>query len=124
MEDMENKKYISKIVKSGQNILIKDLEAREALQYTDVYIGAGETSSDVMVAANHHDTVLKGSAFSVTANSNYLWVILPSAYSPILAIGGIAVPMYLSGTTTVDDVTYNIYKSNNTYRSTFSVNLL
>lgn len=65
---MENKKYISKIVKSGQ--------------------------------------------------------IPPSAYSPILAIGGIAVPIYLSGTTTVDDVTYNIYKSNNTYRSTFSVNLL
>lgn len=32
------KKYISRIVKEGQNILIKDTEAREALEYTDVYI--------------------------------------------------------------------------------------
>ena len=117
------KKYISRIVKEGQNILIKDTEAREALEYTDVYIGAGTTSAAVMIEGNYHNQVPKGSSFSVTANSNYLQVILPSNNVPITTIGCIAVPMVSDGTTTVDTITYYVYKSKNTYNETFDVHL-
>lgn len=116
-------KYISRINKAGENLLIKDSEAREALEYTDVYLGAGATSAAVMVSANHHNQIIKGSSFSVTANSNYLWVILPSSVAPTVTIGCIAVPMISDGTTIVDEVTYYIYKSKNTYTETFNIHL-
>ena len=118
------KKYISKIVKGNVDIYIKDIEARENLQYEDVYIGVGASYADAMIAANHHDSVLKGALISVTASSNYLWVILPSDYSPVVQMGGLNVPMTAQSNVTVDNVTYKVLKSNNQYTGTFSVSLV
>lgn len=117
------KKYLSKINKGGNDIYIKDTEAREAVQYEDVYIGVGSTSSAVMIASNHHDLILKGNPVSVTASSNYLWVILPDTYSPVVQMGGISVPMSEQSPVTSEGVTYKVLRSSNQYSGSFSVSL-
>ena len=92
--------------------------------FKDVYVGAGAVYSDVMVAAKHHDSVLKGALISVTASSNYLWIILPNTYSPIVQMGGIEVPMTAQSNVTVGEVTYKVLKSSNSYTGTFNITLL
>lgn len=92
--------------------------------YRSVYIGAGSAYTDVMVEANFHDRLQKGEAVSVAASTDYLWVILPQEYSPVVMMNGMEIPMTIDGTVTQDDVTYRILKSSNQYTETFNVILL
>lgn len=127
---MPARKYLSIISKGGDNIYIKDAEAREAIAqietpvFNDVYIGTGATASDVMIAANHHDSVAKGSLISVTSSTSYLWVILPDTYTPVVQMGGLNVPISEQSPVTQGDVTYKVLKSINQYTGSFSVSLI
>ena len=58
--------------------------ATDATTYKDVYIGSGAEYTDAMIAANHHDTITKGATNSITVANNYLWVIIPSGYTPTI----------------------------------------
>ena len=129
---MSSIKYISKINKGGDDILIKDSEAREAMAgiysqldmitYKDVYIGKGINYTSVMVAGNHHDIVVKGAHFSMTCNNSKVWIILKSTNStPILAMSGLEIPLTAEADITQEDVTYKVYSSTNTYTGTFNV---
>ena len=95
----------------------------DARSFNDVYIGVGSTYSEVMIAANHHDSVRRCALMSVTASANYLWVILPSNYTPVVKMGGIEVPMTAQSNVTVDEVTYKVLKSSNSYTGTFNIAL-
>lgn len=92
--------------------------------FKDVYVGVGATYTDAMVAGNHHNSILKAAPVAVTASSNYLWVILPSSYSPVIQMGGIEVPMTAQSNVTVGEVTYKVLKSSNSYTGTFNITLL
>lgn len=121
---MPARKYISKINKNGDNLFIKDLEAREALVvYNDVYLGTGSSAASVMVPANHHDAMSRGEHVTVTASSNKVWIILPNTYSPTLTMNGMEIPLTYESSITVDDVTYRVMSSSNTYTGTFNVYL-
>ncbi len=121
---MPARKYISKINNNQEDIYLKDVDARNAIQYEDVYIGAGASSSDVMVNANHYDQLLKNNPVSITATANYLWVIMPEANSPKLLMNGIEVPMALDTTVTVESINYKVWKSSNTYTGSFNLYVL
>ena len=119
---MPTKKYISKIVKGGNTIHVKDEEARDALSiYEDVYLGTGSSAASVMVPANHHDTLSKGEHVTVTASSNKVWIILPNTFSPTLTMNGMEIPLTYESSITVDDITYRVMSSSNTYTGTFNV---
>ena len=104
--------------------LSKNVKDKMLTDFKDVYIGVGAAYTDVMVAANHHASVLKGAPVSVTVSSNYIWVILPSSYTPGVRMGGIEVPMTAQSNVTVDEVTYKVLKSSNQYTGTFSISLV
>ena len=95
-----------------------------AINYKDVYVGAGGTVQDVMVAGNHHNDVIRGDQLSITASSAYIWVVLPNTYSPVLQMEGLNVPMTEQSNVTVGDVTYKVLKSSNSYTGTFNIILL
>ena len=98
-------------------------KSRLALEFKDVYIGVGAAYTDAMIAANHHDSILKGVLISLTASSNYIWIILPNTYSPIVQMGGLNVPMTAQSDVTVGDVTYKVLRSTNQYTGSFPVSL-
>ena len=118
---MSNLTNPNKVITVGK---LDYFKSKLLVDFKDVYIGVGATYTDAMVAANHHDSVLKGALISVTASSTYLWVILPSSYSPVVQMGGMNVPMTAQSNVTVSDVTYKVFKSSNQYTGTFSVSLV
>ena len=119
---MPAKKYISIINKGGNNIYIKDAEAREALViYNDVYLGTGSSAASVMIEDNHHDTLSRGTYVILTASSNKIWVILPNTFNPTVTMNGMEIPLTYESSITVDDITYRVMSSTNTYAGTFSV---
>lgn len=121
---MSAKKYISKINKGGNNIYIKDEESQDALFYKDIYIGAATQSTTIKTATYHHDIIARGSLVSITANSQKIWLIFQStADVPHVFMSGMEVAMVLHGTTTIDEVEYNVYKSNSPYTGTFNIQL-
>jgi hypothetical protein len=121
---MSAKKYVSKINKGGNDLYIKDVESQEALFYNDVYIGAATQSTTIKTATYHHDMIAKGSLISITANSQKIWLIFQStADVPHVFMSGMEVAMVLHGTTTIDEVEYNVYKSNSPYTGTFNIQL-
>jgi hypothetical protein len=121
---MSAKKYISKINKGGNNIYIKDEESQDALFYKDIYIGAATQSTTIKTATYHHDIIAKGSLVSITANSQKIWLIFQStADVPHVFMSGMEVAMVLHGTTIIDEVEYNVYKSNSPYTGTFNIQL-
>jgi hypothetical protein len=121
---MSAKKYISKINKGGNNIYIKDEESQDALFYKDIYVGAATQSTTIKTATYHHDIIAKGSLVSITANSQKIWLIFQStADVPHVFMSGMEVAMVLHGTTTIDEVEYNVYKSNSPYTGTFNIQL-
>lgn len=116
------KKYISKINKGGNDLYVKDTEAREALVvYNDVYLGTGDTAASVMVQGNHHDSLNRGTYVVLTASSNKIWVILPNTFNPTATMNGMEIPLTYESNITVDDVTYRVMSSTNIYTGTFSV---
>lgn len=122
---MPTKKYISIINKGGNDIYIKDSEAQAILNiltFKDVYIGKGVNYTSAMVAANHHDVVVKGDHFNLTCNNSKIWIILKSGNStPILAMSGTEIPLTAESDVTQEGVTYKVYSSSNTYTGTFNV---
>ena len=120
---MPTKKYISKIVKGGNDIYIKDAETRENVQYEDVYIGVAAQSSTIIDPTYHHDMIYRGRPISIGNSSGYLWVIMPSSYTPSVLMSGFEVPMSQNSTTTVGNVTYKIWKSSNSYSGGFNIYL-
>ena len=121
---MSGKKYLAKINKGGNDIYIKDSESQEALFYRDIYIGAAAQSTTIKTSTYHHDVVAKGSLISITANSHKIWLIFPEAADvPNVFMSGMEVPMVLHGTTTIDEETYKVYKSESPYTGTFNVQL-
>lgn len=99
-------------------------KSRLAGDFKDVYVGVGAAYTDVMIAANHHDSLSKGALISLTASSNYIWVILPNTNSPVVQMGGLNVPMTAQSDVTVGDVTYKVLRSTNQYTGSFSISLI
>lgn len=97
---------------------------KNEISYIDVYIGAGKSSAAIIVAANHHDVIKKCEQISITnTDVDYLWVVLPASYSPMVMMGGLEVPMSLDSTTTISEESYKIWKSVNTYSGSFKIYL-
>lgn len=91
----------------------------------NVYIGMGATYSDAMVPANLHSSLKKGEAVSVTsASDDYLWIILPKAYSVTPLMEGIRIPATKEADITEDSIIYQAFKSKNTYEGTFGIMLI
>ena len=89
-------------IKEIENFLNGTSDSEHYSYYTDVYVGAGAVYTDVMIAANHHDQATKDVGISVTATDEYLFVILPSNFSPAILMNGFTVPMTEWGTVTQD----------------------
>ncbi len=94
------------------------------VNFQDAYVGTGSAYTDAMTDANHHTSLSRGAMVSVTASNNYLWIILPSTFSPTVQIGGLSVPMTAQSPITSGGVTYQVLKSDNTYSGTFSISLI
>lgn len=92
--------------------------------YFDVYVGVGNSAGDVMVEANHHNMLTKGSAIPITADNTYLWVILPYGYTPLVQMSSLNVPMAEQESVTQGNVTYKVLRSQNQYAETFSIELV
>lgn len=93
--------------------------------YEDVYIGAAASLSAIITNANHYELLSKGNLVSISNASNaYLWIVLPTTYTPTMLMSGLEVPMTLDSTATIGTTTYNVYKSNNLYSGTFKVCLI
>ena len=119
-----SKKYISKINKGSSDIYIKDSEAQDAIFYKDIYVGAATQSTTIKTDTYHHDVLAKGSLVSVTANSQKIWLIFPEASEgPNIFMSGMEVAMVLHGTTTIDEETYKVYKSESPFTGTFNIQL-
>ena len=122
---MSGKKYISKINKGGNDIYIKDTESQEALFYKDIYVGAATQSTTIKTSTYHHDVLAKGSLVSITADSQKIWLIFPETNDvPNVFMSGMEVTMTLHGTTTIDEATYKVYKSNSPFTGTFNIRVL
>lgn len=102
----------------------KGIKSKTICDFKDVYVGVGASYSDVMTGSNHHVSVRKGSLISITANDQYLWVILPNCYSPVAQLSGMNVPMIEQSPVTVDGITYKILRSDSQFTSTFSISLI
>lgn len=119
------RKYLSKINKDGDNIYIKDSEARESIQYEDIYIGAAVASSTIISSTYHYDSILRGRPIAVTAELGYIWAVIPASYNnPIITMGGIEVPKTMDSTTTIEGKEYNVWKSANIYTGTFNLYMI
>ena len=117
-------KYISKINKGGNDLYIKDSEAQNAIFYKDIYVGAATQSTTIKTSTYHHDILAKGSLVSVTANSQKIWLIFPEASEvPSVFMSGMEVSMVLHGTTTIDEATCKVYKSDSPFTGTFNIQL-
>jgi hypothetical protein len=117
-------KYLSKINKEGNDIYIKDLEAQGAIFYKDIYVGAATQSTTIKTATYHHDVLAKGNLVSVTASNQKIWLIFPELSEvPHIFMSGMEVSMVLHGTTTIDDSTYKVYKSDSPFTGTFNIQL-
>lgn len=103
------------------NQIKPSLPSKNDTQYNDVYIGVAAQSSTVIDSAHHYDSIVRNRPISFSNTSGYLWVVLPSSYSPIAMMGGIEVPMTLDSTTTAGEITYKIWKSRNSYTGDFNV---
>ena len=90
----------------------------------DVYVGTGTSYNDVMIAANHHEFVRKGSLVPIAANNAYIWVILPNVYSPVVQLSGMIVPMTEQSSVTLNNVTYKVLRSDSQYAGNFSISLI
>lgn len=91
------------------------------ISYKDVYIGTGATYISVMVAANHHDVVMRGDKFTFTASNDKVRIVLPSIYTPTLMMSGVEVPIALNNTITVDEKEYKVWATSKTFTGTFDV---
>ena len=91
--------------------------------YSDVYVGTGDNYANVMMAGSHYDNLIKGSGTNVSSASKYLWVIMPSVYSPIVLLSGLEVSMTVS-TITQEDIEYKVMRSDSRYTGTFNVILI
>ena len=121
---MSGKKYISIINKGGNSIYIKDTEAQESLFYEDIYIGAAAQSTTIKTSTYHYDKLIKGEPISITADSHKIWLIFPEEIDvPSIFMSGMEVPMVLHGTTTINEGSYKVYKSESPYAGTFNVQL-
>ena len=118
------KKYISIISKSGDSIYIKDAEAQDAVFYKDIYVGAATQSTTIKTSTYHHEILAKGSLVSVNASSQKIWLIFPNESEvPNVFMSGMEVSMVLHGTTTIDEATYKVYKSESPFTGTFNIQL-
>lgn len=93
-------------------------------EYKDVYIGAAAASSTVIDDDYYRESVTKDRPIAISNASGYIWIILPSTYSPVAMMSGMEIPMTQDGTTTIEEETYKIWKSANTYSGTFNIYLL
>jgi hypothetical protein len=91
--------------------------------YSDVYVGTGNNYANVMMVGSHYDNLIKGSGINVSSASEYLWVIMPSVYSPIVLLSGLEVQMTVS-TITQEDIEYKVMRSDSRYTGTFNVILI
>ena len=109
---------------SNQRLSATLSDIRDALWYNDVYVGAASTSPGIATSSYYHETVMRGRPITITnADDEYLWVILPARYTPVVIISGLDIPMEMDSTTTISSKSYKIWKSSNIYSGTFNVYL-
>ena len=127
---MSDKKYISKINKGGQDLYIKDTEARanldavEELYCHDVYV---MTSSKTTIQSLsefdfYYNKVMKGKhLFTETSATNdlRLWYATKTTNQEgiIFTLNGIRIPIRYTHKITEDDVEWYVYQSKNLYGS-------
>ena len=95
------------------------------LQYSDVYVGAAAAYSSIISNSYHYDSIVRGRPINISnASNDYIWVVLPADYSPVVLLSGIEMKISLEGTTTISSKSYKIWKSTNIYTGTFNLYLL
>lgn len=94
---------------------------QEGMLYRNLYVGVGSTYADVLTLSDFHEKLTKGTALSFSSTAEKLWVIAPSAYTPILLMEGFRVPMTQQASITQDGAPYKVYGSDNTYTGSFTV---
>ena len=125
---MSDKKYISKINKGGQDIYIKDTEARanldavEELYCHDVYV---MTSSKTTIQSLsefdfYYDKVMRGKylfAGVSATNDLRLWYAIKTTNREgiIFTLNGIPIPVSYTHTITEDGVEWYVCQSKNLY---------
>ena len=89
---------------------------------TTFYLGTGDTASDVMIDANKHvKNAYINSDFSLTCTNKKVFFIIPiTGY--VLTMADIPIPVD-SSQSTVNETTYNIYSTKNTYNGSFIVQI-
>ena len=100
------------------NRKIRDLEVPE------IYIGCGNVFSDVIIEANKHENFLLGTFINLSPNNEKIFVCYNSDIEDIieLNLNGIMVPVNKS-TETYNEVEYTVLESNNSYDTTFDIEI-
>ena len=125
---MSDKKYISKINKGGQDLYIKDTEARanldavEELYCHDVYVmtSAKTTIQSLSEFTFHYDKVIRGKylfAGVSATNDLRLWYAIKTTNKEniIFTLNGIPIPTSYTRTITEDGVEWYVCQSKNLY---------
>jgi len=96
----------------------------EDTQYKNVYIGIGSEVEDIKINDNYYEAIKKSAIIPIDNADNYLWILLPSIYTPILLMSGIYIPMINDSSITEDEIEYTAWKSLDRYEGDFGIILI
>lgn len=96
----------------------------EDTQYKNVYIGMGSAVEDIKINGNYYEAIKKSTIIPIDNADNYLWILLPSIYTPILLMSGIHIPMINDSSITEDEIEYTAWKSPDRYEGNFRIILI
>ncbi len=96
---------------------------KSQVEYDNVYIGVASDSATVINEAYHHDTINRGRQIAFSEADGYLFVVLPEQYTPAVLMSGTEVPMSLDNTVTIEEETFNVWKSNSEFTGSFNIYL-
>ena len=88
--------------------------------YTNVYIGIGETAEDVLLPNNLYESIKTGSTIQFTNALGYIFALSESDRLPKLSMNNFYIPADI-GIVTVEDVSYNVFKSKSRYTGNFVI---
>lgn len=109
---------------NNQRLSVTIQQLYNILQYSDVYIGAAAAYSSIISSSYHYDSIVRGRPINISNASNeYIWIVLPADYSPVVLLSGTEMKISLEGTTTISSKSYKIWKSTDIFTGTFNLYL-
>jgi hypothetical protein len=88
--------------------------------YANIYIGIGETAEDVLLPDNLYESIKTGSTIQFTNALGYIFALSKSDGLPKLSMNNFYIPADI-GTITIEDVSYNVFKSKSRYTGNFVI---